>query len=146
VPKLALDERQRDPLVQELDSVGMAELVFAPTSAQASLSRPFVTPISTGKRAHTGRSPHLDRHNASTCDRHSRPVPRERPAAPGDLRRGGLPQLEQRAIAATKVELHADMTQKQPTIDCGSVLALRSAFPALAAALRGAFDRGMATS
>jgi hypothetical protein len=40
VPKLALDERQRDPLVQELDSVGMAELVFAPTSAQASLSRP----------------------------------------------------------------------------------------------------------
>ena len=40
VPQLALDQRERDTFVQELDSVRMAELVVVPTSAQASLSRP----------------------------------------------------------------------------------------------------------
>ena len=37
--------------------------------------------------------------------------------------------LSNEQVAATNVELHADMTQKQPTIDCASVLALRSAAP-----------------
>ncbi len=40
VPELALDQRQWDPFMEQLDSVGMAELVFVPTSAQASLSSP----------------------------------------------------------------------------------------------------------
>jgi hypothetical protein len=37
--------------------------------------------------------------------------------------------LSNEQVAATNVELHADMSQKQPTIDCASVLALRSAAP-----------------
>ena len=40
VPELALDQRQRNALMQQLDGVGMAELVLVPTSAQPSLSRP----------------------------------------------------------------------------------------------------------
>jgi hypothetical protein len=40
VPELALDQRQRDALVQQLDSVRMAELVIVPTSAQWILSSP----------------------------------------------------------------------------------------------------------
>jgi hypothetical protein len=39
MPELALDNDQWDALVCELDSVGMPELMFAPTSAQASLGR-----------------------------------------------------------------------------------------------------------
>ena len=37
--------------------------------------------------------------------------------------------LSNEQVAATNVELHAEMTQKQPTIDCASVLALRSGAP-----------------
>jgi hypothetical protein len=37
--------------------------------------------------------------------------------------------LSNEQVAVTNVELHADMTQKQPTIDCASVLALKSAAP-----------------
>ena len=52
VPQLALDQRQRDALVQQLDGVGMAELVVVPTSAQASLGRPLgCADISSGLRA-----------------------------------------------------------------------------------------------
>jgi len=40
VPQLALDQRQRDPLTQQLDRMRMAELMVVPTSAQAPLSRP----------------------------------------------------------------------------------------------------------
>jgi hypothetical protein len=40
VPKLALDQWQRDPLVKQLHRVGMPELMVVPTSAQAPLSRP----------------------------------------------------------------------------------------------------------
>ena len=40
VAELALDQRQRDSLVQQLDRVPMAQLVFVPTSAKASLGRP----------------------------------------------------------------------------------------------------------
>ena len=40
MPEFALDQRQRDPLVQQLDRVRMAQLVLVPTSAQAPLSRP----------------------------------------------------------------------------------------------------------
>ena len=38
--ELALDQRQRDPLVQQLDRVRVAELMIAPTSAQSPLGRP----------------------------------------------------------------------------------------------------------
>ena len=40
VAELALDQRQRDPLVQQLHGVRVAQLVLVPTSAQASLGRP----------------------------------------------------------------------------------------------------------
>ena len=39
MPELALDQRQRDPFVQQLNGVRVAELVLVPTSAQAPLSR-----------------------------------------------------------------------------------------------------------
>ena len=39
MPELALYQRQRDPLAQQLDGVRVAELVIVPTSAQALLSR-----------------------------------------------------------------------------------------------------------
>jgi hypothetical protein len=40
VPELALEQRQWDPFMEQFDSVGMAELVLVPTSAQPPLSRP----------------------------------------------------------------------------------------------------------
>jgi hypothetical protein len=39
VPELALDQRQCDPFVQQLNGVRVPQLVLVPTSAQASLSR-----------------------------------------------------------------------------------------------------------
>ena len=39
MPKLALDQWQRDPLVKQLHRVGMPELVLVPTSAQTPLCR-----------------------------------------------------------------------------------------------------------
>ena len=41
MPELALDQRQRDPLVQQLDGVGMPQLVVVPTSAQAIIKPTF---------------------------------------------------------------------------------------------------------
>jgi len=38
--ELSLDQRQGDPLVQQLNGVRMAQLMFVPTSAQPPLSRP----------------------------------------------------------------------------------------------------------
>jgi len=40
MPELPLDNRQRDPFVRHLDGVRVTELMFVPTLAQASLSRP----------------------------------------------------------------------------------------------------------
>ena len=40
--QLALDQRQRDALVQQLDSMGMAELVRREAPADASLRRDLV--------------------------------------------------------------------------------------------------------
>jgi hypothetical protein len=42
MPQLALDERQRDPLVQQLDSVRMAELVGREAPPDACLDRYLV--------------------------------------------------------------------------------------------------------
>ena len=42
MPQLALDQRQRDALTQQLDSVGMAELVGREASADARLERDLV--------------------------------------------------------------------------------------------------------
>jgi hypothetical protein len=41
VAELALDQRQRDPFVHELDGVRVAQLVVVPTSAQPSICRPL---------------------------------------------------------------------------------------------------------
>jgi len=42
MPQLALDQRQRDTLVQQLDSVRMAELVGREAPADAGLERDLV--------------------------------------------------------------------------------------------------------
>jgi hypothetical protein len=41
VTELTLDQRQRDPLAQQLHSGGMAQLIVVPTSAQDKLSSPL---------------------------------------------------------------------------------------------------------
>jgi hypothetical protein len=38
VPELALDQRQRDPFMEQLDSVGMTELVRGKASADTSVA------------------------------------------------------------------------------------------------------------
>ncbi len=53
--QLALDQRQRDALVQQLDSMGMAELVVVPTSAQPPLSPPVVWVSTTSTNGAFGR-------------------------------------------------------------------------------------------
>jgi hypothetical protein len=40
MPELALDDDQRHALIRHLNRVRVAELMLAPTSAQASLGRP----------------------------------------------------------------------------------------------------------
>lgn len=42
MPELALDRRQRDPLVQQFDGVGMAELVRREAPANSRLKRDLV--------------------------------------------------------------------------------------------------------
>jgi hypothetical protein len=128
VPQLARDQRQRDPLAQQFDSVRMAELVLVPTSAQASLSRPARCAELEKKcaehRAHVG----LDRHNADTCHRPSRSAPLERSACQGRANYVAVDVLSSSGeqIAATNVWRLAEMMETLLTIDGAHLLGLRS--------------------
>ena len=77
MPKLALDQWQRDPLVKQLHRVGMPELMLVPTSAQPPLSRPHRYADQTRRGAakrqlggpkHRHNSAHLDVPLGGRCE------------------------------------------------------------------------------